>query len=115
MKKIILLFSILLIQFGCSNSSSSDETKKVSYPDCISSKIQDILQSPVQNPKANIKKYYYQNQYVYKINSFFADGKSPVYNDRCELICEDGGIDGSNTCVNWENATFIESVWIDPR
>jgi hypothetical protein len=113
MKKLTLIISVLLLQISCNN----DDTKKISYPECLSSKIQEILQSPVQNPKSTIEKYNYQNQTVYLIVFNGADSQSQVYNEKCELVCSIGGIGGSaqDTCINWENATYIETVWSDPR
>jgi len=113
MKNTMLLLSILLLQLSC--SSNKDEVEN-SYPECLSSQINTILQSPAQNPRATIKKYNYQSQIVYEVNTNFADGKSSIYSNKCELLCENGGIDGQlNDCINWNNATYIETVWTDPR
>jgi hypothetical protein len=120
MKKIILLMSLLLLlSISCSKSESGDEAKKVPYPECISSQIDEILKnySP-RIPRSNIKKYKYNEQYVYVVEiNEVADEQNPVYNEKCELICSHGGIDGNNnkTCINWDSAVFIETVWTDPR
>jgi len=116
MKKSIYL-SILFFLTLIRCSMNEDETVNVTNGNCINTEIQKILQSPVQNPKATVKKYTYQGQTVYLINSNFADALSPIYNDKCELVCSQGGIAGNtnNTCVNWDNAVFIETIWIDPR
>lgn len=108
----IILFITLI---NCSNNE--DQSNKNNYSDCINAKIQEILQSPIQNPKATVKKYTYLGQTVYLINSNFADALDPVYNDKCELVCTQGGIGGNsnNSCVNWDSAVYIETVWTDPR
>jgi hypothetical protein len=117
MKKIILLLSVLLLQQSCSSSDSIKKTNN--HPDCISSKIQIILGSPIQNPKANIQKYNYNNAFVYAVNYIKNDGTNlEVYNDECVLICSTGStIDGTpfSSCVDWNKATLIETVWTDPR
>ena len=116
MKKPIYL-SILFFITLISCSKNEDQKTTTTCADCINTKIQEILQSPVQNPKATVKKYTYQGQTVYLINSNFADALDPVYNDKCELICSQGGIAGNinNSCINWDSAIYIETVWTDPR
>lgn len=115
MKKLTLIISILLLQISCNN----DDTKKISYPECLSSQIQAILKSPVQNPKANIQKYAYNGITVYAINYIKNDGSNmEVYNDKCELICSTGSsIDGTpfSSCIDWDKGALIETVWTDPR
>lgn len=118
MKKITCLFLIaIFIVLSC--SQNDNEPKNAIYPECISIKIQGILQSPVQNPKAKIQKYNYNGFFVYAINFIKNDGASlEVYNDKCELICSTGStIDGTpfNSCIDWNKATLIETVWSDPR
>jgi hypothetical protein len=116
MKKITYLISVLLLFIGCSKSNN-EEHIEVSYPECLNTTIKEILQYPVQNPKSTIKKYTYQKQTVYIVNFNFTDGQNLIYNDKCELICTIGGIGGSsqNTCINWNDAAFIETVWTDSR
>lgn len=114
-KAISLLILVLLILSSCSKRENI--CPKQLYPDCINSNIQVILQSPVQSIKATVKKYLYQGQTVYLISTNFPDAPSQVYNEKCDLICSIGGIGGetSTTCINWNNATFLETVWTDPR
>lgn len=117
MKKLILLLIVLLLQQSCSSNDITNKTNN--YPECISLKIQRILQSPVQNPKAIIQKYNYNGFVVYAINFIKNDGASlEVYSDKCDLICSAGStIDGTpfNSCIDWNKATLIETVWSDPR
>jgi hypothetical protein len=117
MKTLIYLISVVVLLIGC--SKSDNEIKKISYPECISSQISGILKNyQPRTPRSNIKKYLYkgQNVYVIQINEI-ADEQNPVYNEKCELICSQGGIDGNNnkTCINWDSAVFVETVWTDPR
>jgi hypothetical protein len=115
----IISSSILAILIFMSCSNSETVAKVDPYPECISAQIQFILSSPVQIPKANIKKYNYKGNVVYAINYIVNDGRNlVVYNDKCELICSSGStIDGTpfNSCIEWDKATFEESVWTDPR
>lgn len=118
MKKTIYITTILLLILGCSNSTN-DEPIKVSYPECISTQIAGILKNyQPRTPRSNIRKYLYKGEYVYVVEiNEIADEQNPVYNNNCELICTHGGIDGNNnkTCINWDSAVFIETVWTDPR
>lgn len=119
MKKLILLMSLLLLLLiSCNNSESETEDEKLLYPECISTQIDVILKnySP-RTPRSNIEKYKYNGQdvYVVAINQI-PDELFPVYNEKCELICSFGGINANNkTCINWDEAVFIETVWTDPR
>jgi hypothetical protein len=117
MKKLIYLISMLLLLIGC--SKSDNETKKTSYPECISSQIEGILKTPVQIPRANVKKYTYLGKTVYAVNYVMPDDKSTsIYDEDCKLICGMGAnIEGTpfDTCVEWNKAIYIETVWTDPR
>jgi hypothetical protein len=118
MKKTISssIFAILIFM-SCSKSEIA--TKEVAYPECLSTQIQLILGSATQTPKANIQKYNYKGIVVYAVNYIKNDGTNlEVYNDKCELICSTGStIDGTpfNSCIDWNKATLIETVWSDPR
>lgn len=113
MKKLIYL---LVFCFSLSNCErKSDEENN--YPSCLNSQIQAILNLPVQNPKATIKKYKYQNRTVYYVNPNFPDAINTVWDENCGKICSDGGISGqtSNPCIDWNSAIYISTVWTDPR
>jgi hypothetical protein len=112
MKAIIVLIIPFLL-FSCSN----DVEVKQSYPKCLQLEVDRILESSPQSPRATIELYTYQNENVYVVNTNFADYQTNVYNSQCQLICTIGGIDGNenDTCVDWENAEFIETLWTDER
>lgn len=79
-------------------------------------KIDYVLENPPQNPRAKIDKYYYKKQYVYVVYTFYPDFPLSRYDENCNFVCSSGGFDGSNnTCSNWEDADFIETVWTDNR
>lgn len=115
MKKLILLLSILL-QLGC---SGNDDAKSKSYPECIKTITEGILKTPVQNPKVTIKKFNYNNVIVYSVNIIKPDASNlEVFDEKCNLICSQGiTIEGIpfDTCIDWDKAVFIETVWTDPR
>lgn len=110
MKKMII---ILLVIFSCSKNDDKDIEK---YPECLDFEVSQVLDAPPTSVRANIKKYSYLNMTVY---AFFegnvVEGQTRVYDKSCNLVCEYGGIGNVNTCENWENAEFIETVWTDNR
>ena len=116
MKKIIHLASILLILTACNNSE-----EEITFPECIRTLIigyEKNLNYPISNPRSHIDKYNYKGQIVYLINDQigWADGAATLVNEKCESICLLGGIDGNqNDCIDWDKATFIETIWTDPR
>ncbi len=111
MKTLIFSFFAVFLM-----SCSSDDDSKNSYPICLQSAVDRILDVPAQSPPANIKLYLYQTKEVYVVNTYFPDDYSYVYSD-CEMICTIGGIGGNqnDTCVDWESASYIETVWTDNR
>ena len=112
MKKLTLIIGIIIFISSC--EKNDDEIK---YPSCLQSEVERILESTPQTPRATINLYLYQENNVYIINTSFPDDQSNIYNSNCEIICSVGGIDGNqnDTCMNWENAELIETVWVDPR
>lgn len=115
MKNLILIFCITTILLSCNKNDDSIDEK---FPECLQFEIDAILNGNPTTIKANIKKYKYENAFVYAFHDGnIAEGQTRVYNNECTKICEFGGIGGSqiNTCENWEGAELIETVWEDPR
>ena len=112
MKKLILIIGIILFISSCENND--DETQ---YPTCLQSEVERILESTPQSPRATIKLYLYQGNNVYIVITNFPVDQSNIYNSNCEIICSVGGIDGNqnDTCVNWESAELVETVWTDNK
>ena len=118
MRKAMYFLSVLFLISGCSKSNN-DELIKVFYPECIGAQIEGILKTSVQIPRANIKKYTQLGKTVYAVNYIIADGASTtIYDENCNIICAMGAnIQGTpfDTCVEWNKAIYIETVWTDPR
>ena len=104
---LILIIGIILFMSSCENNDD-----EIQYPNCLQSEVERILESTPQSSRTTIKFYLYQGNNVNIVNTNFPDDQSNVYNSRCELLCTLGGIDGSenDTCIEWENAGFIENV-----
>jgi uncharacterized protein with von Willebrand factor type A (vWA) domain len=112
MKKVILYFGLIFFFIGC-NKNDVSETKN--YPECIETIINKTLEQSVGNPRAKVDKFNYMNMIVFVYQHGHADPISVVYNNKCEVICDFGGISQVNSCENWDNAEFIETIWTDPR
>lgn len=109
---IFFLTTILLV-----SCNSDDDNSIKAFPNCLKPEIDTILDSPPQSPRATVELYLYQTGDVYVVNTNFPDNISSVYNSSCKLICTIGGIVGNqnNTCVDWDNASYIETIWTDIR
>lgn len=113
MKKVIFFLAISLILISC-----DDDESIASYPECLEFRIQQVLDSPPQIPRATIEKYTYKGETVYLFNSFIPDAPQVVYDDSCNIICEFGGLTGNlnDSCPDyWETAIYLETVWKDNR
>jgi len=110
--KITLLSVVVLLCISCEKSDDS----KVEYPACLQSSIDFILRSAPIIPREKIKKYLYNGEEVFLIDTFISDVPAVVVTWDCVTICEFGGVLGGNTCPDFhENAIFIKTVWTDPR
>ena len=113
MRKYLILFSFFLSLIACKNDDDGME-----IPECLKVTVEAILDKPVQSPKAKIEKWSYEGQEVYLVAAQnFPDGETFIIDTDCQdTICTLGGLDGSdNDCPNWQNAVFIETIWIDSR
>lgn len=113
--KLFFLSLMTVFIIGC--GGTDEEGPLDSYPPCLQPEIDRILEAIPQSPRANIKLYHYRNVNVYVLNTNFPDDISNVYNYECEIICSLGGINGnpSNTCSDWRDAIFTDTIWVDNR
>lgn len=112
-----LIYSVIIFSLLVNCGRSEDDN---AYPTCYKEEIQNILQNPPATPRSNIMKYKYQDKYVYVLtNNGISDEQSVVRDENCNVICYSGGIGGNlpetNTCINWNEAEYISTVWTDPR
>jgi hypothetical protein len=116
MKKFILILSVFLLLISCDDND--DKVVAVEDLGCLQSLVTDFIEnSDSQTPKANIEKYSYKGDEVFVVNfQNFPDGQSTIMSLNCETICMIGGIDGDeNDCLDWDDAQFIETIWVDNR
>ena len=111
--KVFIFSFIALLLISC----GSDDDCQKTYPSCLQTEINRIQGSLPQSPRGTIDLYLYQEENVYVVNTNFPDEESKVYSKSCQLICSFGGIGGNqnDSCVDWEMANYIETVWIDNR
>ena len=122
MKKLIvpICMFFLLIASGCDNSDmQANEIERLSriYPKCVVDKINLIYESD-SHGKTTVSEYSYNGEIVYLFDTDISTGVGffTVINENCESIC--GGSSGVlyyNTCIDFDKATFIKTVWIDKR
>lgn len=110
----LIFFLTTIVLVSC---KSDDDNTITAFPNCLKPEIDSILDSPPRSPRATVELYLYQNENVYVVNKGFQDDYSYVYSASCQLICTIGGIGGnqSNTCVDWDKASYLETLWTDNR
>lgn len=114
MKSLNLALIFIAFMFGCNKEDSQKKQEK--YPECFQSQINSILDGEARNPRSMLNTYSFQESIVYILYTNEIDDELFIVKDNdCNTICEFGGIGAIDTCENWENAEFIETVWEDPR
>lgn len=116
MKKIIIIFSMLVLLFlpGCSQATSADEN-----PGWVQDLVASYEKEPVGNPPQSIWQYDYKGSIVYYVPPQCCDQFSKLYAQSGEVICApDGGFtgqgDGKCSDFNQEKKNG-KLIWKDPR
>jgi hypothetical protein len=112
MKKYLVVPLLLINLLACKaqqQSTVADDT----IPGWLNDKIEEFI---TNNPysKGRIEEFLYREQIVYLVNFCVAcpDNLVYVYNEEEEVICEFGGIAGTNTCPDFsKEAIFKGIVW----
>ncbi|NPA67233.1 MAG: hypothetical protein GXO50_01340 [Chlorobi bacterium] len=103
----LLSFILLLSTVSCDLFEDNEYDE---YPDCVTDYI-DYWSKSENSNSAFVKEYEYNGQTVYLLGAVFTDDTDKIYNESCEMICERGGLTGTDTCSDWENAIFIKTIW----
>lgn len=121
MKKLMSIIILFFTLISCSDNNDSQakviERLSKNYPKCVVDKIKLIYETAPQG-KTTVSKYSYNGEIVYEFNTNISTGVGAftIVNENCEKICGgDSGVVYTNTCVDFDKATLIEIVWIDPR
>lgn len=99
---------MLVTPFSCENNEANDALVcNVENPLEDLQWLKDIKQVEQLSMKptgAQIIQYIYKGEYVFWVDLCYQcpDGLIVVYNCEGEVICEFGGIDGRNTCMDFD-------------
>lgn len=115
MKKLIIIFLVSFLVFGCENLDIPS-----GLPECIEDQIKSELKNnEVRMPnKASVKAFIYNGEkvYIFDPGSGYADWLFTAYNEECDIVCEFGGFAGLNTCPDFDiNSEYLGVIWQDPR
>lgn len=91
---------------------------EVDVPNCIETKIMNIMNEPVQNPAAEVWEWKDDQNTYYYIISGCCDQYNYLYNDKCNVVCApDGGFTGlgDGNCTSFQGQVQKTLVWKDPR
>lgn len=119
MKYALYICVLTLTLASCKAQEANELTLSEETPECIKTKIAEIVAGDVWNPPAKIYSYTYDRQTVYFVSSRCCDIPSIVYNDKCEAICSpDGGFTGrgDGKCTDfYESRSNEQLIWKDTR
>ncbi len=90
----------------------------IDVPSCIENKIQDIQNSPVENPPKEVWLWEYNGVSYYYFTAACCDQFSELYDADCNLVCApDGGFTGmgDGNCVPGILNATKTLIWKDPR
>jgi hypothetical protein len=111
--KIIVLSCILLLTFGCS------QTTEPEIPGWVNNLISDFKAQPVGNPQQSIWQYEYKEQLVYFVPAQCCDQFSTLYDSNGNIVCApDGGVSGAGDgrCPDFLSVRKNEKlIWKDSR
>ena len=144
MKNLILILILCIFLFSCfekeeevtvteetpienpADTTANDTTDVVVTPvdsvdimqcEYIKQTINYIVNNPPRVPRAYSTKYIYNNEIVLYLypGGNPENGSTAAINSKCDVACQFGGFAG-NTCYDfWEEAVFIDTVWVDRR
>lgn len=110
----LFLIALVWLVAGCDKNVPPDD-----LPPCISAMVDEIQNSKVRNPPAQLWKYEYNGRVVYYFPAYCCDIPSMVYDENCNAICSpDGGITGrgDGRCSDFFcNRTSGVLLWYDKR
>ncbi len=119
MKKVLKLLFVFIIMTSCSENEKNIEKNKcetdvpIENISWLKTK-KETFEKLMGSERVEIYSYSYNNETVFLIDDCIncADKLTVVYNCSGEKICEFGGIDGRNTCPDFEDkATNKKLLW----
>jgi hypothetical protein len=126
MKKIILIFGILLTFLACNQDDDKpepivEEEPDLSFTECLLSndiiEYMLIMSNEPTEPRGQLLKGIYQGMTTYSFNQYnLIDYQLSLYNNECEIVCIYVWTGPGTDCIgNPADAEYIGTVWTDPR
>jgi hypothetical protein len=126
MKKIVLIFGILLTFLACNKDDDKTEPiviedPDLSFPDCLLSndvfEYNLIMSNPPTEPRGQLLKAIYQEIPTYSFNQgILNDYNLVIYDDQCNVVCTYVWSGPGTDCIgNPADHEYIGVVWTDPR
>lgn len=126
MKKIILIFGLLLLMLSCNKDDDKpepiiEEEPDLSFPECLLSddvvEYHLIMDNPPSEPRGHILKSKYNDVVYYTYNVFsVTDVNVNFYTNNCDVYCTFYVFEGMDCTQDfWNNREQIGIVWTDPR
>ncbi|WP_291725813.1 hypothetical protein [Bernardetia sp.] len=128
MKNLILILSLCFVLFSCFEKEAEVVPKEppvegnIMECEAVTEFIDEINSYPAplpQSARATINKYKFENEYVYlldpKEGSYWLHGAPIGINSVCDTVCFFSLLEEENTCPNWAEAEYIETIWKDER
>ena len=114
----VLMIAVLLTLSACYNDIENNEICNSDDPleDIVwLSEIRNLFDQDMGPQRQRITQYKYYGNDVFLIENCFqcADALSIVYDCKANIVCEFGGIDGRNTCPNFDQNKTNEKILYD--
>lgn len=106
---VISIFSLL----SCRGQQVATTQTEKALPEWLALRINDFEESGFDT-KGQVDEYTYKNETVYKVDfcKNCPDNLIQVFNVNGDVLCEFGGIAGTNSCPDFDNsAKFEKTVW----
>jgi len=113
LKRTFILLGIIAMSSNCTDSGMD-----MNVPDCIDTKIKEILMNDVTNPPTQVWKWENSSKTYYYITSDCCDQYNYLYTENCEIVCApDGGItgNGDGNCPDFSSEIKKTLIWEDKR
>lgn len=112
MKKILIISSLFLI-ISCSKNNSCDVNNPLSDLEWMEQMVDNFKQDEIRQ---RIQHFVFENEDVYLVEDCMdicADALTIAYNCEGTSVCEFGGIDGRNTCPDFQSKAAFQKTLYD--
>jgi hypothetical protein len=117
MKSLPAIFFICIFVFITNISCKKADISK-SVPDCIEQKINELKNTEVYNPPAQVWEWKVDDKTYYYFTSNCCDQYNILYDEDCNIVCApDGGFTGKGdgNCPEFKGKIVKTLIWEDTR